>query len=240
LTEDDPNKILHLMIDLAPLWLSFRLALITTVILLLVSVPLAWWLAHTRTRLRAVVEAVISLPLVLPPSVLGFYLLLAFSPSNAFGRFLERTFDLRLVFSFPGLVVASLIYSLPFMVNPILSGLKGLPRSLSEASSTLGKSTFTTLIKVLLPNIRPSLLTGIVLSFAHTIGEFGVVLMIGGNIPGQTRVASLAIYDEVQSMHYHEANRYALLLLAFSFIILLTVYLVNQHFRKANPLPGHE
>jgi molybdate transport system permease protein len=228
------------MIDLAPLWLSFRLASITTVILLLIAIPLANWLAYSRFRLRAVVEAVISLPLVLPPSVLGFYLLLAFSPSHAFGHFLERVFDLRLVFSFPGLVVASLVYSLPFMVNPILSGLKSLPRSLRDASSTLGKPAFTTLIKVLLPNIRPSLLTGIVLSFAHTIGEFGVVLMIGGNIPGQTRVASLAIYDEVESMHFHEANRYALLLFAISFIILLTVYLINHHFRKANPLLGHE
>jgi molybdate transport system permease protein len=227
------------MIDWAPLWLSFRLALVTTLILLLVAIPLAWWLAYGRIRGRAAIEALISLPLVLPPSVLGFYLLLAFSPSHAFGRFLERWFDLRLVFSFPGLVIASLLYSLPFMVNPILSGFKGLPQSLREASSTLGKAASTTLIKVLLPNIRPSLLTGIVLSFAHTIGEFGVVLMIGGNIPGQTRVASLAIYDEVQSMHYHEANRYALLLFFFSFIILLTVYLINHHSRKTN-LSGHE
>jgi molybdate transport system permease protein len=227
------------MIDPAPLWLSFRLALTTTAILLLFAVPLANWLAHTRNRLRAAIEAAISLPLVLPPSVLGFYLLLAFSPSNAVGRFLEHHFNLRLVFSFPGLVIASLIYSLPFMVNPILSGLKGLPLSLRDASSTLGKSAFTTLLKVQLPNIRPSMLTGVVLSFAHTIGEFGVVLMIGGNIPGQTRVASLAIYDEVQSLHYHEANRYALLLFVFSFIILLTVYLVNQHSRKDN-LSGYE
>jgi molybdate transport system permease protein len=137
-------------------------------------------------------------------------------------------------------VVASLIYSLPFMVSPILSGLRSLPHSLSEASSTLGKSKTFTLLKVLLPNIRPSLLTGIVLSFAHTMGEFGVVLMIGGNIPGQTRLASLAIYDEVQAMHYHAANRYAFLLFAFSFTILLIVYLANHHFSKANPLSGHE
>jgi molybdate transport system permease protein len=228
------------MIDMAPLWLSFRLSLITTAILFLIAIPLANWLAYSRFRLKAAVEAAISLPLVLPPSVLGFYLLLAFSPAHAFGRFLDQTLGLRLVFSFPGLVTASLIYSLPFMVSPILSGLKSLPRSLRDASSTLGKSGTTTLLKVLLPNIRPSLLTGIVLSFAHTLGEFGVVLMIGGNIPGQTRVASLAIYDEVQSMHYHAANRYALVLFAFSFTILLIVYLVNHHFRKANPLLGHE
>lgn len=228
------------MIDTAPLWLSFKLSLITTVILLLIAIPLANWLAYTHFRMRAVVEALISLPLVLPPSVLGFYLLLAFSPAHAFGKFLDRYLDLRLVFSFPGLVIASLIYSLPFMVNPILSGFKSLPRSLKDASSTLGKSGFTTLLKVLLPNIRSSLLTGIVLSFAHTLGEFGVVLMIGGNIPGQTRVASLAIYDEVQSMHYRNANHYAFFLFAFSFTILLVVYLVNHHFRKANPLLGYE
>jgi molybdate transport system permease protein len=224
------------MIDLAPLWLSFRLSLITTLILLLLAIPLANWLAYSRFRLKLVVEAIVSLPLVLPPSVLGFYLLLAFSPAHSFGGFLERTFDLRLVFSFPGLVLASLIYSLPFMVNPILSGLKSLPPSLKEASATLGKTSLTTLVKILLPNIRPALLTGIVLSFAHTMGEFGVVLMIGGNIPGQTRVASLAIYDEVQSLHYHNANQYAFLLFAFSFTLLLSVYLINHHFTKANPL----
>jgi len=225
------------MIDLEPLWLSLRLSFVTTAILLVISIPLASWLAYSRFRLKVVVEAIISLPLVLPPSVLGFYLLLAFSPSRGLGKFLEQTLDLRLVFSFPGLVIGSLIYSLPFMVNPILSGLKGLPPSLKEASSTLGKSGFTTLVKVLLPNIRPSLLTGIVLSFAHTIGEFGVVMMIGGNLPGRTRVASLAIYDEVQAMHYRTANRYALLLFAFSFLLLLSVYLINHRFSKANPLP---
>jgi molybdate transport system permease protein len=225
------------MIDWEPLWLSCRLSLVTTAILFLIALPLAYWLAYSRWRAKVIVEAVISLPLVLPPTVLGFYLLLAFSPDHAFGKFLERFMDIRLVFTFPGLVIASLCYSLPFMVNPIQAGLKGLPPALREASHTLGKSGFTTLIKVLLPNIRPSLLTGIVLSFAHTIGEFGVVLMIGGNIPRHTRVASLAIYDEVQSMNYGMANRYALILFAFSFSILLVVYLINHHFRKANPLP---
>jgi molybdate transport system permease protein len=224
------------MTDMAPLWLSFKLSLITTAILLLIAIPLANWLAYSRFRLRLVAEAVISLPLVLPPTVLGFYLLLAFSPSNAFGKFLDQWLDIRLVFSFPGLVIASLIYSLPFMVNPILAGFRGLPPSLREAASTLGKPGTVTLVKILLPNIRASLLTGIVLSFAHTLGEFGVVLMIGGNIPGKTRVASLAIYDEVQSMNYHAANHYALILFAFSFTILLGVYLINHHFSKANTL----
>ncbi|HMH20331.1 MAG TPA: molybdate ABC transporter permease subunit [Puia sp.] len=225
------------MIDWEPLWLSLRLSLVTTVILFLIALPLACWLAYTRFRIRAVVESLVSLPLVLPPSVLGFYLLLAFSPSHAFGKFLDHYLGLRFVFSFPGLVIASILYSLPFMVNPVLSGLKSLPPSLKEASYTLGKSRFSTLVNIILPNIRPSLLTGIVLSFAHTIGEFGVVLMIGGNIPGQTRVASLAIYDEIQSMHYTAANQYALILFAFSFTILLIVYIVNHHFSKVNPLP---
>ncbi|HZE86360.1 MAG TPA: molybdate ABC transporter permease subunit [Puia sp.] len=188
------------MIEWEPLWLSLRLSLVTTAILLLIALPLACWLAYSRMRIKTVVESLVSLPLVLPPSVLGFYLLLAFSPANTFGKFLYHYLGLRFVFSFQGLVLASIVYNLPFMVNPILSGLKSLPPSLKEASSTLGKSGFTTLAKVILPNIRPSLLTGIVLSFAHTIGEFGVVLMIGGNIPGQTRVASLAIYDEIQSI----------------------------------------
>jgi len=225
------------MIDLQPLWLSLRLSLVTTAILLLVSLPLAYWLAYSRTRLKVIAEAIVSLPMVLPPSVLGFYLLLAFSPSYAFGKFLDHYLNIRLVFTFPGLVIASVFYSLPFMVNPLLSGFRSLPPALKEASHTLGKSTVTTLIKILLPNIRPSLLTGIVLSFAHTIGEFGVVLMIGGNIPGQTSVASLAIYDEVQSMNYPMANLYSLILLALSFSILLSVYLINQRSNKANPLP---
>lgn len=225
------------MIDYAPLWLSLRLSMITTLILLVIAIPLAYRLAYSRSRLKALAEAIISLPLVLPPTVLGFYLLLAFSPAHRFGSLLDRYFNIRLVFSFPGLVIASVLYSLPFMVNPLLSGLRGLPASLKEASQTLGKSPFTTLTRVLLPNIRPSLLTGIVLSFAHTIGEFGVVLMIGGNIPGQTRVASLAIYDELQSMNYPAAHTYAIILLAFSFLVLSLVYLANHHFSKTNPLP---
>jgi molybdate transport system permease protein len=225
------------MIDKDPIWLSFRLSLVTTAILVVIAIPLAYWLAYSRQRLKIAVEAIVSLPLVLPPTVLGFYLLLACSPAHGIGRFLDHTLDIRLAFTFPGLVLASLVYSLPFMVNPVLSGFKSLPPSLKEASHTLGKSGIITLIKVLLPNIRPALLTGIVLSFAHTIGEFGVVLMIGGNIPGQTRVASLAIYDEVQSMNYPGANAYALILLAFSFSVLLIVYLVNHHLSKTNPLP---
>lgn len=224
------------MIDLAPLWLTAELALITTAILLVVSLPLCYWLAFSKFKFKSVVEAIVSLPLVLPPSVLGFYLLVAFSPQNAFGEFLDLYFDVRLVFTFEGLIVASVIYSLPFMVHPIQAGLKNLPASLREASFTLGKSKFTTLIKILLPNIKSSILTGIVLTFAHTIGEFGVVLMIGGSIPDETRVASIAIYDEVQAMNYESANLYAGILFVFTFSILLGVYLLNNSFSKANPL----
>jgi molybdate transport system permease protein len=224
------------MIDWQPLWLSLRLAGITTIILLVLAIPLGYWLAHSRQRWKIAVEALVSLPMVLPPTVLGFYLLLAFSPSHTFGRFLDHYLNIRLVFTFPGLVVASLFYSLPFAAGPIIAGFRGLPPDLRAASRTLGKSDLTTLIRILLPNIRPSLITGAVMSFAHTIGEFGVVMMIGGSIPGQTRVASVAIYDEVQSIHYSLANRYAVLLLAFSFGILLLVYLVNHHFNQAKTI----
>lgn len=224
------------MIDLAPLWLTAELALITTAILLVVSLPICYWLAFTKFKFKSVVEATVSLPLVLPPSVLGFYLLVAFSPQNALGEFLNQYFDIQLVFTFEGLIIASVIYSLPFMVHPIQAGLKNLPASLREASFTLGKSKFTTLIKILLPNIKSSILTGIVLTFAHTVGEFGVVLMIGGSIPEETRVASIAVYDEVQAMNYDAANLYAGILFVFTFSVLLGVYFINNTFSKANPL----
>ena len=226
-----------LTIDWQPLWLSLKLASVTMLILLVIGIPLAWWLAYSRQRWKFAVEAVISLPMVLPPSVLGFYLLLAFSPGNGFGRFLSTYLDLRLVFTFPGLVLASLIYSLPFMVNPVLAGFRALPADWKEASHTLGKSELATLFRILLPNIRPSLITGAVLSFAHTIGEFGVVMMIGGSIPGQTKVASVAIYDEVLSTNYPLANRYAIVLLVLSFVILLLVYGINHYYNKYKTLP---
>lgn len=215
------------MMDWQPIWLTFRLAFVTTLALLLIGVPLASGLAGSRFRLKPLVEAIISLPLVLPPSVLGFYLLLAFSPANALGRWLSEV-GIRLLFSFEGLVVGSILYSLPFMVHPIQGALENLPVSLREAAYTLGKSRRETLFWVLLPNIKPALLTGIVLSFAHTIGEFGLVLMIGGNLPGETRVASIAIYDEVEMLRYDAANAYALTLLGVTFSILLAVYLINK------------
>ncbi|MEY8019780.1 molybdate ABC transporter permease subunit [Muriicola sp. SD30] len=215
-----------------PLRLTFELALTTTLVLLVVSVPLAFWLSKTTSRIKPVIETLVSMPLVLPPTVLGFYFLLAFSPNNAFGSWINEWLGIQLVFSFGGLVVASVIYSLPFMVQPIQAGLTSLPPSLSEAAATMGKSGVTQLFRVLLPNIRKSLLTGIVLAFAHTVGEFGVVLMIGGNIPGETRVASIAIYDEVESLNYVAANSYSLILFALTFALLLLVYLLNGGYLK--------
>jgi len=220
------------MPELQPLWLSAGLAVLVTIILLFISIPLGYWLSGTRSKFQIVVESIVCLPMVLPPSVLGFYLLIAFSPNHAFGAFFEKYFDTRLVFSFQGLVIASVIYSLPFMVQPIQSGFKSLSPSLREASYSLGKSKFTTLVRVLLPNIKPSLITGVIISFAHTLGEFGVVMMIGGNIPGQTRTISIAIYDEVQSQNYHSAAVYSGILFAFTFFILILVYYFNRRFNK--------
>ncbi|MBG6132871.1 molybdate transport system permease protein [Aquimarina sp. EL_43] len=220
------------MMDWQPLVLTFKLALVTTLLLLVISVPLSYWLAHTKSRVKPFIETLVSMPLVLPPTVLGFYMLVAFSPANAFGSWLNEYLGIQLIFSFKGLVLASVIYSLPFMVHPIQAGFSNLPSSITEASYVLGKSKITTLFKVLLPNIKPSLLTGVVLAFAHTIGEFGVVLMIGGNMPGKTKVASIAIYDEVEALNYDVANWYSLILFAITFSILLLVYLVNGGYLK--------
>ncbi len=220
------------MIDWSPIILTFRLATVTTIFLFILSIPLANWLAHTSSRLKPFIETLVAMPLVLPPTVLGFYLLIAFSPGNSFGLWLDVTFGLRLVFSFQGLVLGSIIYSLPFMVHPIQSGLTNLPKSLRESSYVLGKSRFQTLMKVLLPNIKPSIITGIVLSFAHTMGEFGVVLMIGGNIPEETRVASIAIYDQVESLNYGEAHVYSIVLILIAFAILLLIYTLNRSYFK--------
>lgn len=204
--------------------LTLALAACTTVLLLGLGLPLAYGLARSRSRLKPLLEAVVSLPLVLPPTVIGFYLLLAFSDSTGVGRFLINQLGLSLNFTFAGILAGSLVYSLPFMVQPLQAGFQQLPRALGEAAATLGKSRLTTLWRVLLPNMRPALLSGAVLTFAHTLGEFGVVLLIGGNLPGRTRVASIAIYDEVESLHYGQANAYALTLLVVAFGILAALY----------------
>ena len=215
-------------LDFAPFWLSFKLAGVTTLILFVLSLPLAWYLSQTQSRLKPFLEAVTALPIVLPPSVLGFYLLVVLSPNSPVGAFFDETLGVKLVFSFTGLVVASLFYSLPFMVQPLQSGLESLNPRMLEASYLSGKSRWTTLYHVALPNIKPSLLTGIVITFAHTVGEFGVVLMVGGSIPDETKVASVAIYEMVETMEYGTAHIYAGLMVAMSFSVLLLVYLFSH------------
>lgn len=215
--------------DTNPLILTFKLALVTTLILFVISIPISFWLAFSKSKLKLFWETLISMPIVLPPTVLGFYFLLVFSPNSWLGSLLNDWFSIKLVFSFSGLVLASVIYSLPFMVHPIQSGLSGLPSSLREASLLMGKTKFVTLFYVLLPNIKPSVLTGLVLTFAHTVGEFGVVMMIGGSIPGKTKVASIAIYDEVEMLRYGNANRYSLILFAISFFVLFVLYFINRN-----------
>jgi molybdate transport system permease protein len=212
--------------------ISIKLALLTTIILFIIGIPTAYFLNYSKFRMKVVLQALISMPLVLPPSVLGFYLLLAFSPNYWFGDYLARFLDIRLAFTFSGILVGSLIYNLPFMVNSLQTGFSNLPQSLKDASYTLGKTRTTTLLKVLIPNIKPAILTGICLTFAHTIGEFGVILMIGGNIPGKTRVASLAVYDEVQALNFSMAHKYSFFLFLFSFIILVLIYGINKEFLK--------
>ena len=219
--------------DITPIWLTLKLALITTLLLLALGLPLAWWLSKGRSFFKIIIEALITMPLVLPPSVLGFYLLLAFSPQHGIGLWLQQTFNIQFVFSFKGLVLASVIYSMPFMIGPIKSALQQLPISLSQASYSLGKTKWQTFKSVLVPNVKPSLLTAIVLTFAHTLGEFGVVLMIGGNIPGVTRVASIAVYDSVEQMDYGAANAYSLVLFAITFILVISVFIFNKYQLKS-------
>lgn len=204
--------------------LTFQLATVTTIILLVVGLPFAYWLSCFRSRWKIVVEALVSMPLVLPPTVLGFYLLVLLNPQGVIGQWLNDWLGIQLVFTFGGLVVGSVVYSFPFMVQSIQAGFESLPQQLSEAAYTLGKNKWQTFRLVLLPNIKPAILTGVVLSFAHTIGEFGVILMIGGNIPGKTRVASIAIFDEVERLNYTVANQYALFLIVFAFFVLVIVY----------------
>ncbi|WP_174238684.1 molybdate ABC transporter permease subunit [Pedobacter sp. L105] len=212
-----------------PIWLSLKLAAITTLILLVIGIPLAYWLSRRSSLFKVVIEAILTMPLVLPPSVLGFYLLLCFSPHSILGSWLLQHFNLSLVFSFEGLVVASVIYSLPFMVSPVKSALAHLSPSLAEASYTMGKSKLETFYRVLLPNVKTSLWTAAVLTFAHTMGEFGVVLMIGGKLEGVTKVASIAIYDAVDNNQYDKANQYAFVLFAITFVIVVLVFIFNRN-----------
>ncbi len=214
--------------DFEPFLLSFKLAGLTTMILFILALPLAWYLSQTSSRAKPFLEALTALPIVLPPSVLGFYILVSLSQNSPIGVFFEETFDVKLVFNFTGLVVASCFYSLPFMVQPLQSGFESLDKNMLEASYIAGKSKLVTVLKVALPNIKPSIITAVIITFAHTVGEFGVVLMVGGSIPGETKVASVAIYEMVEMMDYAGAHIYAAIMIGISFLVLLAVYLFNH------------
>jgi len=210
--------------DTEALWLTLRLALSTTVLLMLIALPLAWWIASGTGAARALAQAVVALPLVLPPTVLGFYLLVALGPLTAPGRLIIRLLGHPLAFSFSGLVVGSVLYSLPFAVQPLVAGFRAIDPALLEVAATLGASPGSAFRTITLPLAKASVVTAAVLTFTHTVGEFGVVLMLGGNIPGATRTLSIALYDQVQDFNYAAANRTAGMLLAFSLVTLIVVY----------------
>ena len=210
------------------LLLSLRLAACVSGILLLMGMPLAYWLAYWNWRGKFLLEAVVALPLVLPPTVLGFYALVALGPHGPIGKISQALFHRGLAFTFSGLILASVLYSFPFTVQPLIASFEGIDRRLLDASAVLGASRLRTLARVILPLSLPGIVTAVVLTFAHTLGEFGVVLMVGGNLPSITRTVSIDIYDRVQSMEYSEANRMALVLLVISFTVLSVVYGVNR------------
>lgn len=210
--------------DVTALLLTLKLAGLTTLILLVIGTPLAWWIAHSRWRLRLVVETVIALPLVLPPTVLGFYLLLSLGPQGWLGSLIQSLGGRPLAFTFEGLLLGSVIYSLPFVVQPLQESFQSLGRRPLEVAATLGAGPWDTFINVVMPMTSSGYVTAAMLGFAHTLGEFGVVLMIGGNIPGETHVLSIAIYDHVQSLEFAQANVLAIGMLALSFVMLLVVY----------------
>ena len=217
--------------DFIALRITLQLAGLTTLILLLVGTPVAWWLARTRWRHKYLVEAVVALPLVLPPTVLGFYLLVALGPDGPIGGLVTALGGRPLAFTFTGLVIGSVIYSLPFVVQPLQNAFTALGRRPMEAAATLGASPVDRFFTVAVPLARPAFLTAAVLGFAHTVGEFGVVLMIGGNIPGRTQVLSIAIYDHVEALEYGQAHLLAGGLLAVSFLMLVAVYAANRRFK---------
>jgi molybdate transport system permease protein len=221
--------------DLAALRVTLQLAVLTTLILLVLGTPLAWWLARSRWRFKFLVEAVVALPLVLPPTVLGFYLLVTLGPHGPVGGLMEALGGRPLAFTFAGLVVGSVIYSLPFVVQPLQGAFTSLGRRPLEVAATLRASPFDRFFTVAVPLARPGFLTATVLGFAHTVGEFGVVLMIGGNIPGRTQVLSIAIYDHVESLEYSHAHILSGGLLMISFLLLIAVYALNRRFTMVKP-----
>ena len=218
--------------DLAAVWLTLKLATVVTFLLLLVGTPIAWWLARTRSRLKGVVGAVVALPLVLPPTVIGFYLLIAMGPTGVLGRLTEALGLGLLPFTFPGLVIASVVYSLPFVVQPIQNAFEGIGERPLEVAATLRASPWDAFWSVAVPLARPGFISGAILGFAHTIGEFGVVLMIGGNIPDRTRVVSVQIYDHVEALEYTQAHWLSGGMMLFSFVVLLVLYTLNPTRRK--------
>jgi molybdate transport system permease protein len=222
--------------NLEAILLSLRLACTVSVILLIISMPLAYWLAFTRWKGKFLLESVVALPLVLPPTVLGFYALVAMGPRGALGKVWQALFGHRLAFTFVGLVFASMIYSLPFAVQPLVASFESLDRRLLDASSILGASRMRAFFRIVLPLAWPGVISALVLSFAHTLGEFGVVLMVGGNLAGVTRTVSIDIYDRVQALDYAGAHQTALLLLLISFVVLSVVYGVNR--RVWSPWPN--
>ena len=219
--------------DLQAIWLTVKLASLVTLILLVIATPLAWWLARTRSWLKSPVVALVALPIVLPPTVLGFYLLVALGPNGPLGRLTQDLGWGLLSFTFAGLVAGSVLYSLPFVVQPLQNAFEAIPERVLETAATLRASPLDTFFSVVVPLARPAYLTALVLGFAHTVGEFGVVLMIGGNIPRETRVASIAIYDHVEAMDYASAHGLSALMLIFSFAVLLVLYTVNPTGKKA-------
>jgi len=214
--------------DWHALWLTVKLAAVVSVLLVLIGLPLAYWITYTRWRWKFLAEAVVALPIVLPPTVLGFYLLVALGPQGPLGRGWEALTGHALAFTFEGLIVGSVLYSLPFAVQPLAASLASVDRGLLAASATLGASRLRTFFRILLPLSLPGLVTGVALSFAHTMGEFGVVLMVGGNIPGVTRTVSIDIYDQVQASNYVSANQAALVLVIVAFAALSAVYAMNR------------
>ena len=218
--------------DLAAVWLTLKLATVVTVLLLLIGTPIAWWLARTRSRLKGVVGAVVALPLVLPPTVIGFYLLIAMGPNGPVGRLTEALGLGMLPFTFPGLVIASVFYSMPFVVQPIQNAFEAIGERPLEVAATLRASPWDAFWSVAVPLARPGFISGAILGFAHTIGEVGVVLMIGGNIPERTRVVSVQIYDHVEALEYTQAHWLSGGMLVFSFVVLMTLYIFNPTRRK--------
>ena len=223
------------MIDFTPFFISLKLSIVTTVILFILCLPLSWWLSQTKSKIKPTLKALTTLPLVLPPTVLGFYILVLLSPINSpIGIFLDEYFGIRLVFNFSGMVIASCIFSLPFMLHPLQSGFESLNKNIIEASYLCGKGKIETILKVALPNIKPSLIVALVITFAHTMGEFGVILLVGGS-GANTKVASIAIYNAFEASDFTQAHILSAMLLIISFLVLLIVYIFNKK-HKISPL----